>query len=895
MVWGKRIRLPALALAVSMLGAGWGGAAWAAGLPSHWAQDTLNAWVNKGWLAGGGNGGLQPDQPITRAEFATLAVRAFGLQAGGAGAGKYSDVREGSWYAGAIYAAAGAGILSGYPDGTIRPSRSVTREEAAVVLAKLDGLSETEAVEPPFSDAADLRSWSRASVGSAVYSKLLGGYPDGTFRPAKAMTRAEAIVALDKAWALRERTRTIVYDKAGVYGPAEGTQEIAGSVSIAAPGVTLRNTVVRGDLTIGAEVGEGDAQLEGVTVDGKLTVAGGGEHSVHLTNAKLGQVVVNKLAGKLRLVLEGSTFISQLDFRTQGSLVVPPGSSVGSLNVFAILFVTGSGNIGNAHLFVSGSSFEHKPGTIEREAGVLLQGETGSSGGSASPGGPAQTPAPTPTPSPSEKPSPTPSPSEEPSPSPSPSADPSPSPSPSPSEEPSPSPSPSEEPSPSPSPSEEPSPSPSPSTYPSPSPSPSAEPSPSPSPSADPSPTPSPTGEPSPSPSPSAEPSPSPSPSADPSPTPSPTGEPSPSPSPSEEPSPTPSPTGEPSPSPSPSADPSPTPSPSADPSPTPSPSEEPTPGPIITGVKDGTTYTAAVTPELGDDSDIASVELTKDGELVADFELGGELSESGNYVLTVANAAGETTVVHFKLAADVKLSVNDYDYTMFEGILTVQVHIDNQGLDLQNAVNGIEMTLPHFDGDELEVDYEYPGVSDWFYLARVAGTDRFIGHYPQTPYSLQPGIQFDISYTVYIDPSMEDRDLSLKAWISDAEAQSEEDALFKLEPVSIPLEADSLGPISDLAVEGGQANEASTVTLTFSEPVGETTYGIEYDDGSFGYFTYYNFDDLEPDTNRVTIKNLKPGRSYQFRLVVFDGYNKGRSNVVEYTTPDLPPLEPNE
>ncbi|MDG0792624.1 S-layer homology domain-containing protein [Cohnella ginsengisoli] len=742
MAWGKGVKVWACAIALSMLGTGWGSAASAAELPGHWAQDTLNAWMNKGWLAGFGSGGLQPDQPVTRAEFATLAVRAFGLQADGAGAGKYSDVREGSWYAGAIYAAAGAGILSGYPDGTIRPSRSVTREEAAVVLAKLDGLSETGAIEPAFSDASDVRSWSKASVGSAVYSKLLGGYPDGTFRPAKAMTRAEAVVALDKAWALRERTRTTVYDKAGVCGPAEGTQEIAGSVSIAAPGVTLRNTVVRGDLTIGAEVGEGDAQLEGVTVDGKLTVAGGGEHSVHLSNAKLGQVVVNKLAGKLRLVLEGTTFVTQLDFRTQGLLVVPPGSSVGSLNAYAVIFVTGSGKINAAHLFVSGSSFEQAPGSVEREAGVLLQGETGATGGNASSGGNAPTPAPTP----SE----------------------------------------------------------------------------------------------------------------------------------------------EPSPSPSPSAGPSPSPSPSAEPT--------PTPGPVINGVKDGKTYTAAVTPELGDGSDMASLELTKDGKPVADFELGGELSETGAYVLTATNAGGGETVIRFKLSADVKLSVNDYDYTKFEGILKVRVHVDNQGLDLYNAVNGIELTLPYYEGDMLEVDYSYAGEEDWsaFDLVRVEGTDRFVGHYPQEPYKpydLPAGTAFDLDYEVYIDPSTKDRDLSLKAWISDASALSEEAALFKLDPLLVPLAFDSLGPISDLSVDDTQPNDASTVTLKFSEPVEATYYYIEYQDGvKFkDYFTFY-MGELDRSANHVTLKGLTPGLNYKFLLVVSDGYNQGRSNEVEYTTPNLPP-----
>ncbi|MDG0810041.1 S-layer homology domain-containing protein [Cohnella rhizosphaerae] len=763
MAWGKGVRLSACALALSMLGTGWGSAASsAAGLQGHWAQDTLDAWVNKGWLAGAGSGGQQPDQPVTRAEFATLAVRAFGLQADGAGTGtgtgKYSDVRAGSWYAGAIYAAAGAGILSGYGDGTIRPSRSVTREEAAVVLAKLDGVAETGAAEPAFSDASELRSWSKASVASAVYAKLLGGYPDGTFRPARAMTRAEAVVALDKAWALRERTRTTVYDKAGVYGPAEGTQEIAGSVSIAAPGVTLRNTVVRGDLTIGAEVGEGDALLEGVTVDGKLNVAGGGEHSVHLTDAKLGQVVVNKLAGKLRLVLGGATFISQLDFRTQGLLVVPPGSSVGSLNAFAIIFVTGSGNIGNARLFVSGSSFEHPPGSVEREAGVLLQGETGATGGSASSGGPA----PTATPSPSAEPSPSPSPSESPSPSPSPSA------------------------------------------------------------------------EPSPSPSPSAESSPSPLPSAEPSPSPSPSAEPSPS----------------------------------------------PTPGPVIDGIAEGQTYPATVTPRLGEGSDIASVTLTKDGELVADYELGGELSETGTYVLTATNAVGGETVIHFKLSADVKLEMTDYNYE--EEYLTVNVTATNVGLNLINAVNGVELTLPGYDGDEMYVDYEHEMGRDNFTMRRIEGTDRFVGNFPEDPYSLPSGMGLHIVYSVWIGKSTVDRDLSFKAWVGHVSAPTEADALFKLAPTNMHVPYDFIKTIDDLSVDLLGENTGSQVRLSFTEPLGNDGLLLLVTTGNS--VTVWEAKDLVWSADSVLVSNLAEGVEYQFELIVSAGYYRGRSNAVAYT-----------
>ncbi|CAI6065893.1 S-layer homology domain-containing protein [Cohnella sp. JJ-181] len=782
MAWGQGVRFAACAVALSMIGTGWGGAVSAAAPEEHWAQETLNAWVGKGWLAGGNGGELQPDQPVTRAEFATLAVRAFGLQAGDATA-NFSDVRDGSWYAGAIDAAAEAGILTGYPDGTIRPTRSVTREEAAVMLAKLNGLTEAGGAESSFSDAVELRSWSKPSVGAAVYSKLLGGYPDGTFRPARAMTRAEAVVALDKAWALHERSRTTVYDKAGIYGPAEGTQEIAGSVVIKAPGVTLRNTAVRGDLTIGAEVGEGDATLEGVTVGGTLTLAGGGERSVHLSNAVLGQVVVNKPGGKLRLVLEGTTNIAKLEFRTVGLLIVPSGSSVGSLFAYAIIQVTGTGKIALARLYVSGSSFEQAPGSLEREAGVLLAGES-ASGGSSSGGSATPTPAPSVTPSPSSTPS--------------------------------------------------------------------AEPS----------------ASPSPSPSPSAEPSPSPSTE--------------PSPSPSTEPSP------------SPSTEPSP--SPSTEPSPSPSAEPSPTPGPAIIGVDDGQVYTAAVTPELGEGETAESYSLTKDGVPVVGYQFGDELSETGVYVLVATNNEGGETSIQFTLSADVSLSTNFRQYYKFDGELRVQVHVENTGLDLYNAVNGIELTLPNYDGDTVEVYYWYGPVNDWFELERVEGTDRFIGHYPEEPYSLPHEAAFDITYSVDIGTSTIDRDLKLKAWVADASAPEEEDALFELVPEDIHVAYDSLGQIDDLAIDPTGDNDETQVHLTFTEPLDSNQLWVYVIKGN--NVTRWSDGNLEWGEGRVWVKNLAAGVDYQLQLIVIGGYNKGESNAVDYSTlapPPPPPLPPSE
>jgi hypothetical protein len=91
---------------------------------------------------------------------------------------------------------------------------------------------------------------------------------------------------------------------------------------------------------------------------------------------------------------------------------------------------------------------------------------------------------------------------------------------------------------------------------------------------------------------------------------------------------------------------------------------------PVVTGVKDGETYTAAVTPDSAD-TDIDTVELTKDGTAVAGYALGTEIKDNGAYVLTVTDKAGNKTVVNFTVniaapdtTAPVVTGVTDGDVT---------------------------------------------------------------------------------------------------------------------------------------------------------------------------------------------------------------------------------------
>ena len=80
------------------------------------------------------------------------------------------------------------GYINGYPDGTFRPGKSMTRAEAASILAKLQRLPLTNSGKPAFSDA---NGWYNAVINAVVKAGYMKGYPDGSFKPDKPITRAE--------------------------------------------------------------------------------------------------------------------------------------------------------------------------------------------------------------------------------------------------------------------------------------------------------------------------------------------------------------------------------------------------------------------------------------------------------------------------------------------------------------------------------------------------------------------------------------------------------------------------------------------------------------------------------------------------------------------------------
>ena len=148
---------------------------------------------HKAYIFGYPNGTVRPNGSITRAEAAAMLARLLNIEAIGSAAKPQFTDTESSWYNKAINAVVFRGIMKGYPDGRFRPNAPITRAEFTQMISTIDNKPYGVA---PFADVPG--HWAERAIGSEYQAKRITGYPDGLFRPDANITRAEAAVILNK-------------------------------------------------------------------------------------------------------------------------------------------------------------------------------------------------------------------------------------------------------------------------------------------------------------------------------------------------------------------------------------------------------------------------------------------------------------------------------------------------------------------------------------------------------------------------------------------------------------------------------------------------------------------------------------------------------------------------
>ena len=154
----------------------------------HWARACVERLSEDGIVEPAVS--FRPNDPVNRAEFLKLVMSAYYPEISGSGSACFGDVRAGDWFAKFACAAKAQGIVSGYADGTFGPARRISRAEGAALLVKALRIPLDTGLSGYFPDV--FQQWQLDYVQTAYVNGLVNGYANGQFGPDNSLARSEA-------------------------------------------------------------------------------------------------------------------------------------------------------------------------------------------------------------------------------------------------------------------------------------------------------------------------------------------------------------------------------------------------------------------------------------------------------------------------------------------------------------------------------------------------------------------------------------------------------------------------------------------------------------------------------------------------------------------------------
>ncbi len=324
------------------------------GVGNHWAETYMRNLYDRGIMTGDANGNMNPNKYITRAEFVSIINRSFGYKE--KGKMPFKDIKGTEWYADAINIGYNQGYFAGDGKNISDATGNLTREQAVALLCRNVKIEEVEGENLSFNDGKTIENWSRGFVNAASKKGYISGYSDKTFKPKNYITRAEASKMFSDA--VGELINTTGTKTLGYYN---------GNVTISASGVTLRDTVITGDLYITEGVGLGHTKLDNIHVLGEVIVSGTGESyagqsSITFTDSIISNLIVaeaNKVKpGVKSIKIDGTTVVNNTKVKS---------------NVFLEELANRDGGFKNVTLAGGTNTELHLSGTFDE---VAVKGES---------------------------------------------------------------------------------------------------------------------------------------------------------------------------------------------------------------------------------------------------------------------------------------------------------------------------------------------------------------------------------------------------------------------------------------------------------------------------------------------------------------------------------------
>lgn len=158
---------------------------------NQWYASAVSYVTQRGLFSGVSETQFAPSQSMTRGMLVSVLYRFNGTSH--AGSSPFADVSSDAWYGNAVSWAYTNSLVSGVSDTSFAPNTPITREQAAVMLArylKFSGIA-LENSTPDFQDTASISTYAKESVGAMQKAGLLSGDDYGNFRPNAQITRAE--------------------------------------------------------------------------------------------------------------------------------------------------------------------------------------------------------------------------------------------------------------------------------------------------------------------------------------------------------------------------------------------------------------------------------------------------------------------------------------------------------------------------------------------------------------------------------------------------------------------------------------------------------------------------------------------------------------------------------
>lgn len=146
------------------------------------------------YMNGYPDGTFKPAKSITRSEMAAILQRLRGNDLTNEKQGKFPDVTDKHWAKNVIQFASANGLMNGYQDGSFKPEGNITRAEMAAVISRQASLEGN-----PTHSFIDVNGhWASVNIAQVGHAGYMGGYPDGSFKPNQELTRAEAVAIFNR-------------------------------------------------------------------------------------------------------------------------------------------------------------------------------------------------------------------------------------------------------------------------------------------------------------------------------------------------------------------------------------------------------------------------------------------------------------------------------------------------------------------------------------------------------------------------------------------------------------------------------------------------------------------------------------------------------------------------